>query len=144
MTGTVQIAPRALDALEREAAEAAPGECCGLLAGRDGRVEEIYPVPNVAAAPESRYEMSPAEMWAARRLAADARLEVVGFYHSHPRTPPSPSSYDIERAYYPDAVYLIVGVEPRPEIRAFRIAGGTVREIEIVRSCQKPCEPELV
>ena len=88
--------------------------------------------------------MSPAEMWAARRRAAVAGLDVAGFYHSHPRTAPFPSSYDIERAYYPDAVYLIVGVEPCTEIRAYRISDGTVREIEIVRSCGEPCEPELV
>jgi proteasome lid subunit RPN8/RPN11 len=57
---------------------------------------------------------------------------VLGFYHSHPRTAPVPSSYDVERAYYPDAIYAIVGPSAAPRIRAFRISGGYVEEVEVV------------
>jgi proteasome lid subunit RPN8/RPN11 len=125
------LSARAREALHAEASRAHPAECCGLLAGRDGRVEKLYPVPNTAEDPSRRYEMDPAELWAARRAARDAGHEVIGFYHSHPRTPPFPSSLDVERAYYPEAVYAIAALEPRFEVRAFRIVDGHSRELSI-------------
>ena len=115
--------------LREEVTRAVPSECCGVLAGRDGRVTALYAVPNAADDRLTRYEMDPAELWAARRRARDEGLDVLGFYHSHPRTPPVPSSYDIERAYYPDAVYAIAGLVPGFEVRAFRIANGLVSEV---------------
>lgn len=133
MHDTLHLTGLAWETLAEEAARARPAECCGLLAGRGMRVEMVLPVPNVAETPESRYEIAPAELWAARRRAERARLDVVGFYHSHPRTAPVPSSYDIERAYYPEAVYVIVALAPRPEVRAYRIARGRVLEVEVVR-----------
>jgi len=113
------------------ARDAFPRECCGVLAGTGNSVERVFPVANVAPAPETRYEMAPVELWDARRRATAEGLEVVGFYHSHPISEPRPSTYDIQRAYYPEAVYVIVGVEPEPRIRAFRIALGCVYEITI-------------
>jgi proteasome lid subunit RPN8/RPN11 len=127
----IALQPAVRPALRVEAARAHPDECCGLLAGRAGVVELVVPVANVSSQPRSRYEIAPAELWSARRRIEAAGLEVVGYYHSHPRTEPVPSPYDIDRAYYPDAVYVIVGVEPRFEVRAFRIAGGSVVELDL-------------
>jgi proteasome lid subunit RPN8/RPN11 len=118
-------------ALRAEAERARPAECCGVLAGAGDRVAAVYAVPNAAEDRLVRYEMDPAELWAARRRARDEGLEVLGFYHSHPRTSPVPSSHDLARAYYPDAVYAIVGLEPGFEVRAFRIAGGRAEEVEV-------------
>ena len=132
------LSAHARDALYAEAARAHPAECCGLLAGRANRVETLYPVSNTAEDPSRRYEMDPAELWAARRAARDAGHEVIGFYHSHPRTPPFPSSLDVERAYYPEAVYAIAALEPRFEVRAFRIVDGRPRELAVVT----PSEPD--
>jgi proteasome lid subunit RPN8/RPN11 len=130
-TIALRLAAEAHEALLAEARAAYPDECCGVLAGRGGAVEGVYPVRNTAPSPRTRYEMAPAELWAARRRALGDGLEVLGFYHSHPRTPPSPSTYDIERAYYPEAVYVIVGIESEPRIRAFRIADGRADEIAV-------------
>ena len=127
----VVVLSAARAALRVEAERALPDECCGLLAGRGGTVELVVPVANMSERPRSRYEIAPAELWAARRGVEAAGLEVVGYYHSHPRTEAVPSPYDIDRAYYPDAVYVIVGVEPRFEVRAFRIAGGSVVELDL-------------
>ena len=125
------LGAHARDALHAEALRAHPAECCGLLAGQAHRVEALYPVSNTAEDSSRRYEMDPAELWAARRAARDAGHEVIGFYHSHPRTPPFPSSLDVERAYYPEAVYAIAALEPRFEVRAFRIVDGHSRELSI-------------
>ncbi len=50
--------------------------------------------------------------------------ELLGIYHSHPRSQtPNPSATDVRLAYYPSAVYFIVGLGGRrPELEAFRIS----------------------
>jgi proteasome lid subunit RPN8/RPN11 len=130
-TTALQIAEEAYDLLLKEARAAYPHECCGVLGGREGAVERVYPVPNAASEPRSRYEMEPSELWAARCRVRAEGLDVVGFYHSHPRTPAAPSTYDIERAYYPETVYVIVGIESEAGVRAFRIASGKADEIAV-------------
>jgi proteasome lid subunit RPN8/RPN11 len=132
MPRRLRLSATARNALVAEACAADPAECCGLLAGSGDVVERIYPVPNAARERPNQYEMAPAEMWAARRRAAADGYEVLGFYHSHPRTAPVPSSYDVERAYYPDAIYAIVGPSAEPRVRAYRISGGHVEEVEVV------------
>jgi proteasome lid subunit RPN8/RPN11 len=114
----------ALETLREEAERARPAECCGVLAGRDGRVALVIPVPNTADDAHVSYEMDPSELWAARRRAVEAGLDVVGFYHSHPTTSPAPSEHDLRRAYYPEAAYAIVGPSPDYEVRAYRIVNG--------------------
>jgi proteasome lid subunit RPN8/RPN11 len=127
----IRLASAAYDALVAEARAALPNECCGVLGGREIRVEHVYPVRNVAPEARTRYEMAPGELWTARRQVRADGLEVLGFYHSHPRTAASPSTYDIERAYYPEAVYIIVGLESGPRVRAYRIASGRADEIAV-------------
>lgn len=124
----MRITAPALAALVNEAREAAPGECCGVLGGIGGAIEAVFPVANVAPAPGSRYELDPRGLVEARRDAAARGLEVAGFYHSHPRTPPEPSSYDVANALYPECVYVVIGLDPEAVVRAFRIAGGAVAE----------------
>src|SRR5262245_56161681 len=128
MADRLILSVRAHGALRAEAERARPAECCGVLVGRGDRVTDVFPVPNTAEDRLARYEMDPAELWAARRRARDEGLDVLGFYHSHPRTPPVPSSRDVGRAYYPEAAYAIVSLAPHFEIRAFRIADGRTAE----------------
>jgi proteasome lid subunit RPN8/RPN11 len=130
-TAALILTVEAYEMLLGEARSAYPNECCGVLGGRDGAVERVYPVPNVASKPRSRYEMAPASVWDARCRARAEGFDVVGFYHSHPRTRAAPSTYDIERAYYPEAVYVIVGIESEPRVRAFRIVSGEAGEIPV-------------
>ena len=44
-------------------------------------------------------------------------------YHSHTRSPAYPSQTDVNLAFYPDALYLIVSLQDpeKPDVRAFRI-----------------------
>ena len=45
------------------------------------------------------------------------------------RDRPYPSQTDINLAFYPEALYVIVGVaEEEPDVRAFRIVDGEVSE----------------
>ena len=43
------------------------------------------------------------------KYAQSKKLEVVGFYHSHPESPAVPSQYDLEHAW-PTYSYIIVSV----------------------------------
>lgn len=91
-----------------------PYECCGLLLGRyepDGRkvVVETYPISNAReeSAKRNRFLIRPEELLKGERYASSQKLEVVGFYHSHPDSPAVPSQYDLEHAW-PTYSYIIV------------------------------------
>jgi proteasome lid subunit RPN8/RPN11 len=102
-----------------------PAECCGLVGGStDGRARNIYPLQNIAAAPLISYEAAPEELFAAQRLMRERGEELLAIYHSHPRSAePSPSDTDVRLAYYPETIYLIVGLAAdQPVLRAFQIS----------------------
>ena len=101
-----------------------PEECCGLVGGRGREARSVYRTRNVARDPSAAYEAEPRDLFDAQRLMRERGEELVGIYHSHPRAAdPSPSPSDVRLAFYPEAVYLIVGFTPTGEgvLRAFRI-----------------------
>jgi proteasome lid subunit RPN8/RPN11 len=108
-------------------------ECCGLLAGRDGVITEIYPGTN-ALASATAYEIAIPELLDMFRTLRAEGLTHMGQYHSHPSTDNVPSPTDIEQAGYPDHAYFIISLRadaPNP-VRAFSIRDGSVEEIEII------------
>jgi len=87
---------------------------------------EIHPARNAAASP-LKYEMDGMEQYRIQTAIEDAGRELGAIYHSHTRSDPYPSPTDINLAFYPDAVYLILGVKGEaPDVRAFRIVDGEV------------------
>ena len=113
-----------LNDLFAHARDAAPLECCGLLGGRDARTQTVYPMRNVAADPLITYDASPEDLFAAQRAMREGGEELLAIYHSHPRSAdPKPSATDVRLAYYPTAVYLIVGLGgEQPTLGVFRIS----------------------
>jgi proteasome lid subunit RPN8/RPN11 len=83
--------------------------------------------------PVTRYELDPSQLRAALASVDDEDRSLVGIYHSHPVTEPRPSSTDVANAYWPEQIYVLTSlrVEP-PEVMAYRIKDGEVREIPIV------------
>jgi proteasome lid subunit RPN8/RPN11 len=103
----------------------APEECCGLLGGRGRVAASVYPLRNVAGDPLTAYEAAPEELFAAQRRMRAAGEGLIGIYHSHPRArDPAPSQADVRLAFYPSAVYFIIGFDGdgRGVLRAFRIS----------------------
>src|SRR5216683_2800736 len=93
-----------------------PYECCGLLVGRFleyGRKEAlgIYPISNAREEDHkrNRFLIRPEELMRGERAARALKLDVIGFYHSHPDCPAVPSPYDLEHAW-PTYSYVIVSV----------------------------------
>jgi proteasome lid subunit RPN8/RPN11 len=116
---------------------AIPAECCGLIGGtKDGIAKSIYSLRNFAADKLVRYEAAPEDLFAAQRQMRDRGEELLAIYHSHPRSAePVPSETDVRKAYYPQAVYFIIGLAgPQPVARAFRISEREERweEVEYV------------
>jgi len=133
----VAIRQQVLDELVAHARAEAPLECCGLLMGgtmtENTTIDSSIPARNILASP-TRYQVDPDDHFAAIRRARGESREIVGAYHSHPRSAPDPSPTDIAEAAYPDFIYVIVSlVDPsRPEVRGFRIGGGNVKAMPLV------------
>ncbi len=124
----MRIARSMVDRIVAQARDEAPNECCGMIAAADGRAVAVHPARNAAASP-LRYEIDGMEQYRIQSAIEDAGLELGAIYHSHTRSAPLPSQTDINLAFYPDALYVIVGVkDPEAEVRAWRIVDGQVAE----------------
>jgi proteasome lid subunit RPN8/RPN11 len=107
------------------AQEAVPAECCGLISGtKDGAAKTIFALRNIEADKTVSYEAAPEDLFAAQRQMRERDEQLLGIYHSHPGSAePAPSETDVRLAYYPQAVYFIIGLAGRqPVMRAFRIS----------------------
>ncbi|HJQ68676.1 MAG TPA: M67 family metallopeptidase [Blastocatellia bacterium] len=118
-------------AIERHALESRPQECCGLLSGKNGLITDTHPLRNDADRPETRYFASPEDLFSAMRRIREAGQTLLGIYHSHPRAQPYPSAADVEMAFYPEAIYFIISLEPRVDLRAFRIEGARIDSVDV-------------
>ncbi len=103
-------------------------EMCGLLAGRDGVVDRVWPVPNALHSPVA-YRMDGSE-FAEAMIGCD--FEPLGIFHSHPAGPPVPSPIDIAEAAYPDSIYVVISLQTTmPSVRAFTIVDGQVGKVKV-------------
>jgi len=126
MAKEVRIRKAILGRMAEEARRDPAEECCGLLAGQEGVITEIFPATN-ALAGATEFEIAPAELFRIFRAMREAGMEHLGIYHSHPRGPATPSARDVERAFYPEAAYFVIA----REVKAFVIREGKVDELEI-------------
>lgn len=92
-----------------------PHECGGMLIGRfeEGKktVTETFPLEN-AREEEVRHNrvlILPTDVLKAERYARENKLDVVGYYHSHPDDKAVPSQYDLDHAL-PVWSYVIASV----------------------------------
>jgi [CysO sulfur-carrier protein]-S-L-cysteine hydrolase len=127
----IRITDQVRLAIEDHAVRARPSECCGLLSGTDSLITNLYPLPNGADKPETRYFARPEDLFAAMRRIREANQALLGIYHSHPRAPAYPSASDVEMAFYPEAVYFIISLEPQIDLRAFKIESSRIENVEV-------------
>ena len=121
----IQLSRAQFDEIITHAREAGPHECCGLIGGSsNGVARSTYRARNVAVDPLVSYEAAPEDLFAAQRTMRQRGEQLLAIYHSHPRSAnPEPSATDVRLAYYPSAVYLIVGLGGQePCLRAFDIS----------------------
>ena len=126
----MEVAPEHIEEIISHAREVAPEECCGLLAGRDGRSVRVFRMEN-AAHSALRFEVDPMEVMQTLDEIDGSGLEVGGLYHSHTRTAPYPSQTDVTFAEaWPGTPWIIVGLaDGEPIVRTYRIDGPEVTEL---------------
>lgn len=111
--------------------EGYPNEACGILAGIDGVVKNIYRMKNIENSPVS-YMMDPSEQFKVLKDIRLKGLKMLAIFHSHPYAAAYPSAKDVSLAFYDDVVYIIISlVGEIPIIKGYSISGGTIEEINI-------------
>lgn len=106
---TVHISRLLLNRIITQANASLDQEICGLLLGSAGAINEICPAPNVADDLRRRFEIDPAILLAAHRMARRGGPAVIGHYHSHPNGSSAPSLADAAAAAADSSLWLIVG-----------------------------------
>lgn len=121
-----------VDEMIAHAREEAPNECCGIIAGADGRAAKLYRCRNAEESPY-RYQVDPNDLFRVYRECEQNGWDFLAIYHSHTFSEAYPSPTDVRLAFWPEAYYLLVSLKDpeRPVVRAFRIRDGQVQEEEI-------------
>jgi proteasome lid subunit RPN8/RPN11 len=111
----------------------APLESCGLLAGKNDRVEKVLFVQNQTQSPV-RFVMEPYEQLRAFEWIESNGLDLLGIFHSHPAGPETASPTDIAEAAYAVVHVICSGKDGNWKLRGFWIENGEAVEtaLEIV------------
>lgn len=122
-----------IDEMITHAREDAPNECCGIIAGKDGRAVKLFRAQNSEASPW-RYTVDSNDLFRIYRECEANDWTFLAIYHSHTASEASPSPTDVRRAAWPEAYYIVVSLQDaeNPDVRAFRIQDGNVSEDPIV------------
>ena len=112
---TLRISDPLVRRIQAHGVETFPYECCGAMLGRDSQtfreVVELLPLANRRDdSPRNRFEVTPSDVQMAEKKAREIKVDVIGWYHSHPNAPARPSEFDREHAW-PWYSYVIVSVE---------------------------------
>jgi proteasome lid subunit RPN8/RPN11 len=75
--------------------------------------------------PHNRYHIDPRELIRIEREARELKLDIVGFYHSHPDHPARWSQTDLAEAHWIGCSYVITSVEQgrAAQTNSFELAG---------------------
>ena len=127
----IHLEKKFIDELIAHARKDDPDECCGIIAGKDGKVLKLYPTTNEEKSPV-RYKIPPQELFNAIKDIESRGWDLIGMYHSHTHSEAYPSPTDVRMAFWPESLYFIVSLSPpAPRIRAFNIVESKISEIEI-------------
>jgi [CysO sulfur-carrier protein]-S-L-cysteine hydrolase len=140
---TVEIPVTMRAEIAAAAREAVPNEACGLIVGdrpaaEGGRALRWIPLRNAAASPY-RYEIDPDDLLRVTIETERAEEAIWAIVHSHVASPARPSPTDVRQSFYPEALYLLISLDPAEadpttgseSLRAWRIVDGTVHEVAL-------------
>jgi proteasome lid subunit RPN8/RPN11 len=111
----IELQQNIIEAITAHAERDYPHECGGMLIGsfeEDKKsVVETFPLENAREeeARHNRVLILPKDVLRAERYAREKKLDVVGYYHSHPEDRAVPSQYDLDHAL-PVWSYIIASV----------------------------------
>jgi proteasome lid subunit RPN8/RPN11 len=127
----LKIGKLQFEELRRHGEQTYPHECCGVLLGEiDGEgVKDVRTVVRCGNtrtdSPHNRYHIDPRELIRIEREARELKLDIVGFYHSHPDHPARWSQTDLAEAHWIGCSYVITSVEQgrAAQTNSFELAG---------------------
>jgi len=144
-----------LDKIIAQARKELPNEACGILAGKDEKVngerpsamlgtspehiegrsrtvEKVYEMSNTDASP-STFFMEAKEQLKVMKEIRNSGIQMIGIYHSHVASQAYPSAHDVELAFYPEVSYAIISLQDNknPVARSFKIQKGKIKEEEV-------------
>ena len=133
----MEIPENLLNRIIEHARQEYPLESFGILAGKDEKITNFYPMVNTEKSLSS-YLMEPEEQLRVFLEMERRGLELSAIYHSHPYTAAFPSQRDVDNAFYPDSLILIISLKEKsvPQIAAFQIEEGRI-ERKAVRATRK-------
>lgn len=127
------------DVIRAHGEETYPDECCGVLIGNSTsegwRIEGAVGTCNSRTdSAHNRYSIAPLELVRIVRKARALKLDIAGFYHSHPDHPARWSATDFEEAYWLGCSYLITEVVhgKAGATNSFVLMGSTEEEKQFV------------
>lgn len=126
--------PHALIEQLQELAQHSPNsEICGLVGAIDTRPTCVYPITNVADDPDHHFLLDGKQQIDAMRQMRERNENLFAIYHSHPNGSAQPSQEDIQKAAYPDTLYLIISLASTnsPEINGYYIREGAIETVVI-------------
>ena len=111
----IRLSKKIVDEIELHAEQTYPEECCGMILGFSHNgvhfIEEVIKIDNSQDENRRRrFFITPEQYRQAEQLARDLKMELLGFYHSHPDHPAAPSAFDTDHAL-PWFTYIIVSVK---------------------------------
>ncbi len=114
------------------AKEDAPNECCGIIAGDNGKAVKLFRAKNAEASPY-RYNVEPKDLFRIFRECEENGWSFLAIYHSHTASEAFPSPTDVRLATWPEAYYVLVSLKDtdKPVVRGFRILDGAISEEEL-------------
>ena len=131
------------EAIVGHARAALPNEACGVIVGdapaaSGGRARRWEPARNRAESPYL-YELHPDDLLRLTIETDDADEVFWAIVHSHTHSPARPSQTDVRLALYPDALYVLVSLDPAEadpvtgaaSLRAWRIVDSEATEVPL-------------
>lgn len=107
----VTISRSILIGMKKASGAAAPREACGLLLGSGNGITHFTECANVSDAPEIRFEIDPAALFAALRAERAGGPALLGYWHSHPSGDAAPSRTDAAMAAPDGKLWIILAGE---------------------------------
>ena len=107
----IRIEKQAWDAMVSHAEATFPKECCGVMVGADGLVQQAVPLLNTyTGSQEDFFVMDPKDLHRVDREARERGLDVLGVFHSHPNCDAYFSKRDLEHSC-PWFSYVVLSVK---------------------------------
>jgi proteasome lid subunit RPN8/RPN11 len=128
---TVRIPAAVRDVMFSHSLAELPNECCGVLLGKK-EVERAVPMRSIPPAPDAYY-MDPEQQIEVFTTMQAAGEQLLGIYHSHPKGPLEPSGMDMQLAFHPSALYVVVSLaDPgNPVLGAYYLENGAFEEVAV-------------